>query len=288
MGLIATVTLVVALLALWSIRHAWSIPIERPATITVALLAVDVLLMTPQLNWWLSRRLHAITGVWNLEDLTGHICVLIAMCSLLYLMADRLDMNPAQFRWFVRYRIELPCTIAIALMVAIFLPGDIADRYITDTVAVGVPLAACLLAHHEHRLLLPDLEHRSGVTDSPTRPPVTPSSHRIPRRGWHKCLLRHSFRIGDRAAAMADGARRVDWLRDSRLVHLAIQGGRPAPVTAAKPRLAHRSASERLPGRPVSMTGAPFAALPLVRPQRRGRFGGSCGQPSPDAEPNVT
>jgi hypothetical protein len=136
MGLIATVTLVVALLALWSIRHAWSIPIERPATITVALLAVDVLLMTPQLNWWLSRRLHAVTGVWNLEDLTGHICVLIAMCSLLYLVADRLDINPAQFRWFVRYRIELPCTIAIALMVAIFLPGDIADHYITDTVAV--------------------------------------------------------------------------------------------------------------------------------------------------------
>lgn len=135
MGLIATVTLVIALLALWSIRHSWSIPRERPATVAVALLTVDVLLMTPQLNWWLSRKLHAITGVWNLEDITGHICVLIAMCLLLYLVADRLDMNPAQFRWFVRYRIELPCTIALALMAAVFVAGDIDERYIADTVA---------------------------------------------------------------------------------------------------------------------------------------------------------
>jgi hypothetical protein len=132
---IATVTLVVALLALWSIRHAWSIPTERPATVAVALLAADVLLMTPQLNWWLSRKLHAITGVWNLEDLTGHMCVLIAMCCLLYLVADRLDMNPAQFRWFVRYRIELPCTIAFAVLAAVFVAGDIDDRYIADAVA---------------------------------------------------------------------------------------------------------------------------------------------------------
>jgi hypothetical protein len=132
---IATVTLVVALLALWSIRHAWSIPTERPATVAVALLAADVLLMTPQLNWWLSRKLHAITGVWNLEDLAGHICVLIAMCCLLYLVADRLDMNPAQFRWFVRYRIELPCTIAFAVLAAVFVAGDIDDRYIADAVA---------------------------------------------------------------------------------------------------------------------------------------------------------
>lgn len=135
MGVIATVTLVVALLALWSIRHAWSIPTERPATVAVALLAADVLLMTPQLNWWLSRKLHAITGVWNLEDLTGHMCVLIAMCCLLYLVADRLDMNPAQFRWFVRYRIELPCTIAFAVLAAVFVAGDIDDRYIADAVA---------------------------------------------------------------------------------------------------------------------------------------------------------
>jgi hypothetical protein len=136
MGLIATVTLVVALLALWSIRHAWNIPWERPATLTVALLTLDVLLVAPRVSRWLSPMLHAFTGLWNLEDLIGHICVLIAMCSLLYLVADRLDMNPAQFRWFVRYRIELPCTLAIALMVAVFLTGDVADRYVTDTVAV--------------------------------------------------------------------------------------------------------------------------------------------------------
>ncbi|MGA8548007.1 MAG: hypothetical protein WB785_22445 [Mycobacterium sp.] len=136
MGLIATVTLVIAVLALCSVRHAWSIPWERPATLTVALLTLDVLLLAPRVSRWLSPKLHAFTGLWNLEDLIGHISVLIAMGSLLYLVASRLDMNPAQFRWFVRYRIELPCTIGIALMVAIFVAGDIADGYVIDTVAV--------------------------------------------------------------------------------------------------------------------------------------------------------
>jgi hypothetical protein len=134
-GFIVTVTLVAALLALWRIRHAWRIPWERPATIAVSLLTLDVLMMTRQLNWWLSRKLHAVTGLWNLEDLTGHILVVVAMCSLLYLVADRLDLTPSQFRWFVRFRIELPATLAIALMVALFVTGDITDRYIPDTVA---------------------------------------------------------------------------------------------------------------------------------------------------------
>jgi hypothetical protein len=135
LSLIATATIVVALLAIWSVRRSWYIPWERPATITVALLTLDVLLLTSPVSHWLSPKLHAVTGRWNLEDLTGHICVVIAMCSLLYLVADRLDMKPHQFRWFVRSRIELPATLAIALMVALFVTGDISDRYIPDTVA---------------------------------------------------------------------------------------------------------------------------------------------------------
>ena len=147
MGLIAAVTLVVALLALWSIRHTWGIPWERPAAAAVALLAIDVLIVTRPVTAWISPKLHALTGVWNLENLTGHVCVLAAMCALLYLVADRLDMTPRQFRWFVRARIELPATLAIALMTAAFLAGDISDYYVDDPVTVEADVTPLLRAY---------------------------------------------------------------------------------------------------------------------------------------------
>jgi hypothetical protein len=147
MGLIATVTLVVAVLALWSIRHTWGIPMERPAAAAVALLAIDVLIVTVPVTRWVSPKLHALTGVWNIENLIGHICVLAAMCSLLYLVADRLDMTTSQFRWFIRARIELPATLAIALMTATFLVGPISDYYVDDPVTVEADVTPWLRAY---------------------------------------------------------------------------------------------------------------------------------------------
>ena len=45
--------------------------------------AIDVLIVTRPVTAWISPKLHALTGVWNLENLTGHVCVLAAMCALL-------------------------------------------------------------------------------------------------------------------------------------------------------------------------------------------------------------
>jgi hypothetical protein len=87
---------------------------------------------------WISPKLYTVTGLWNLEDLIGHICYLVGMFALLYLVAGRLDMNITQFRGFLRYRIELPATVAIALMVATFVVGDIGDQYSPDITAARV------------------------------------------------------------------------------------------------------------------------------------------------------
>lgn len=135
MTLVATATILVAVVALWSLRHTWSIPWERPAAAAVALLAVDVVLAVHPVNRWVSVRLHAITGCWNIEDLVGHVCVIAALCSVLYLVLDRLDTYPSQFRALVRSRIELPATLAIAVMLAVFVAGDIDDHYLPDTIA---------------------------------------------------------------------------------------------------------------------------------------------------------
>jgi H+/gluconate symporter-like permease len=87
----------------------------------------------PEYNFWLSSKLHAATGVWNLEELIGHIGYMVGMFSVLYLVADRLDMTRAQFYSFVRYRIALPACLVIAIMVAIFVPGP-GKHYVADTI----------------------------------------------------------------------------------------------------------------------------------------------------------
>ncbi|AXH46811.1 hypothetical protein SEA_ACOLYTE_68 [Mycobacterium phage Acolyte] len=134
MSLIATITLLIALVALWIVRRSWHIAWERPAILIVALQALDILLVTGPVSRCLGPKLYALTGVWNFEELIGHICYMISMFTLLYLVADRLDMTPRQFRFFVRYRIELPATLVIALMVAIFV-SKMGDWYVPDTIA---------------------------------------------------------------------------------------------------------------------------------------------------------
>jgi len=58
------------------------VPWERPATINVALQTFDVLIVMPQWDDWISAKLHALTGVWNCEELIGHVGYMIGMFSL--------------------------------------------------------------------------------------------------------------------------------------------------------------------------------------------------------------
>jgi hypothetical protein len=131
---VASAALLAGLLALWVTRRAWYVPWERPATINVALQTLDVLIVMPQWDYWISTKLHALTGVWNCEELIGHVGYMIGMFSLLYLVASRLEMTPAEWRSFIQYRILLPISLAIPLMVALFVQGP-GKAYVADTIA---------------------------------------------------------------------------------------------------------------------------------------------------------
>jgi len=131
---VASGALLVGLVSLWVTRRAWYVPWERPATINVALQTFDILIVLPQWDYWISAKLHALTGVWNCEELIGHICYMIGMFSLLYLVASRLEMTPAEWRSFIQYRILLPISLAIPLMVALFVQGP-GKAYVADTIA---------------------------------------------------------------------------------------------------------------------------------------------------------
>ncbi len=137
MSLVATAALVVALLALWSVRATWAIPWERPAALAVALMTAQLVLMARPVSDWLSPRLFALTGLWNIEDLAAHILYLCGMWSVLLLVADRLDMSTNQFRWYARYRMELPSILANMAMIAAFVFGGVGDRPVPDLVSTN-------------------------------------------------------------------------------------------------------------------------------------------------------
>lgn len=129
------VVLVAAAVALWTLRKSWLVPWERAAVINVVFQALKILVVvTPAVNFWISSKLYALTGVWNVEELFSHIGYLIGICSVLYLVASRLDMTRAELRSFVHHRIVLPATLAIPLAVFLFVQGP-GKAYMPDTVA---------------------------------------------------------------------------------------------------------------------------------------------------------
>jgi hypothetical protein len=121
------------LLALWIVRGSWYVPWERPAAINVTLQTFKIIVVWPGYNFRISSALHTITGVWNFEELLAHIGYMVGMFSVLYLVADRLDMTRSQFYSFVRYRIGLPACLVIALMSALFVSGP-GKHYVADTI----------------------------------------------------------------------------------------------------------------------------------------------------------
>jgi hypothetical protein len=125
--------LVVALLSLWVMRKSWRIPWERPASINVCCQAFKILVTVPAWDYTVSSKLHTATGVWNLEELIGHIGYFVGMFAVLFLVVSRLDMTERQFKSYVRYRIELPGVLIISFLVIVFVTG-LGRHYIPDTV----------------------------------------------------------------------------------------------------------------------------------------------------------
>ena len=58
--------------SLWIRRVTWSCRWEVAATLNIALQGIAVILMSPLASETLGHWLHALTGMWNLEDYIGH------------------------------------------------------------------------------------------------------------------------------------------------------------------------------------------------------------------------
>src|SRR5882757_2192528 len=104
--------------SLWIRRVTWSCRWEVAATLNIALQGVAVLLISPWASETLGHWLHALTGMWNLEDYIGHDAYIVAASAVVYNALGRLTDDPAM--------------LCIPLLLATFSLGNGAKIYKPD------------------------------------------------------------------------------------------------------------------------------------------------------------
>ena len=103
--------------SLWIRRVTWSSRWEVAATLNIALQGIAVMLMSPLASETLGHWLHALTGMWNLEDYIGHDAYIVAASAVVYNALGRLQDDHAMQTSFKQY-VERPATLCIPLLLA--------------------------------------------------------------------------------------------------------------------------------------------------------------------------
>ena len=125
------ITLACIAWSLWIRRVTWTCRWEIAATLNIALQGTALFFMSPFASETLGRALHALSGVWNLEDYIGHDCYVVAASAIVYNAIGRLADDHTTAALFKRH-IEFPATICIPLLLATFTIGNGASIYQPD------------------------------------------------------------------------------------------------------------------------------------------------------------
>lgn len=73
--------------------------------------------------------LHRVTGIWNLEDMIGHLSYLAGITVFAYVTINRIELtNAAKWR---HWRLELPATFVLPTLVGLFVLGS-PDHHVRD------------------------------------------------------------------------------------------------------------------------------------------------------------
>jgi len=131
LAVLITVTLACIAWSLWIRRVTWSCRWEVAATLNIALQGATVFLMSPFASETLGHWLHALTGMWNLEDYIGHDMYIVAASAIVYNALGRLQDDHAMQTTFKQY-VERPATLCIPLLLAAFSLGNGAAVYSAD------------------------------------------------------------------------------------------------------------------------------------------------------------
>ncbi|MEB3034824.1 hypothetical protein [[Mycobacterium] nativiensis] len=156
-------TLGIIVYSLWVRRDTWWSRWEVTATFAVAMEGCALLLMSPWASAAAGAMLHQALGVWNVQQMLGHLCLIAAVSGNIYHMLVRLA-DPEQVRSFMRRQLMVPIWLAIAIMVPAFLLAaqeyqrDFFSAPATDAWMVVYELVACAvvlyLSAYVSRLML--------------------------------------------------------------------------------------------------------------------------------------
>jgi hypothetical protein len=120
MSVLITATLAAIFYSLWIRRHTWRSRWEAGASLNIALQGCAVLLMSPWASANLGPPLHHIFRRWNVEDLLGHVCLIIAVTAVIHHGLARLD-DERHLRTLFRRHIETPLQLSVPLLVLVFI-----------------------------------------------------------------------------------------------------------------------------------------------------------------------
>lgn len=127
-GFIAA-TLVIIIYSLWIRRDTWWTRWEVTATFAVAMEGCALLLMSPWAAPTVGVMLHQALGVWNVQQMLGHLCLIAAVSGNIYHMLVRLA-DPEQVRVLMRRQLMVPIWLGVAIMVPAFVLAD--QDYVPD------------------------------------------------------------------------------------------------------------------------------------------------------------
>jgi hypothetical protein len=123
MSALIIVTLVAVFISLWIRRDTWRSRWEADASLNIALQGGAVLLMSPWASETLGPPLHQVFGRWNVEDLVGHVCLIVAATAIIDHGLARLG-DGHDWRRIFRRHIATPLWLGIPVLVAVFFVAD--------------------------------------------------------------------------------------------------------------------------------------------------------------------
>lgn len=120
-------TVAVVLYCLWVRRDTWWSRWEVGVTSSIALEGFALLMLSPWAAQTLAAGVHRAARIWNLQQLAGHICIVIAIAANSYHVLLRLaDFD--QIRPLFRRRVVWPARVGVAAMVTVFIIADAGYR----------------------------------------------------------------------------------------------------------------------------------------------------------------
>lgn len=123
MSALIIITLAFVFSSLWIRRDTWRSRWEADASLNIALQGCAVLLMSPWASATLGPMLRHMFQRWNVEDLVGHICLIVATTAIIDHGLARLG-DENQSRRLLRRHITTPLWLGIPVLVAVFFVAD--------------------------------------------------------------------------------------------------------------------------------------------------------------------